>query len=468
MKVINKIIPSLLVVSSLVYSDIGVDSIGINVGYEKMNNKQLDKRGSITLPTSLDESFTQVELYTLIGGVFDDDSWKPTINYIYATNDDFENDILAIGINKYMTFGEFDIYGGLLGGMGRLMWERNPINNAKDIDYKSSSFVAIAQAGAEYEITKQLLVGLHAKYYLNNYNADLQPTNTTQTTITHDNGYSLSVGLRFRFETSDQTEKSVPTPTEEEPKVVEEPKAEVVPVIVPVVVPKDSDNDGVIDISDNCSDTLMDVKVDKYGCALDLDNDGIPDYRDSCSNTPTDVKVDGSGCAVDSDNDGIADYKDSCLDTPTDAKVDESGCAVDSDNDGIADYKDNCSDTPTGFSVDENGCEVAYDLHIKFPSSSAEILPEYEATIGVFADFLNRFPDYKAVVKAYSDTSGDSRRNKRLSQKRAKSVYDALINQGISADRLSHVGMGEQDPIASNDTKEGRDKNRRVEAVLVK
>ena len=72
------------------------------------------------------------------------------------------------------------------------------------------------------------------------------------------------------------------------------------------------------------------------------------------------------------------------------------------------------------------------------------------------------------AIKAYSDTSGNSKKNLRLSQKRAKSVYDALVNLGISTDRLSHKGMGEQDPIASNETKEGRDINRRVEAVITK
>ena len=199
MKIVKIIIPSLLVASSLVYSDVKLDSMGVNFGCAEMNYKQTDNKGSVILARELDESFKHAELYTLLGGVFNDDSWKPTINYMHARNDDFRNNILAVGINKYITFGKFDIYGGLLGGMGRLKWENNPINNAKDIDYKATSFVAIAQVGAEYELSKKFLVGLHAKYYLNDYEADLQPTNTTQTTITHDNGCSLSLGLRIRF-----------------------------------------------------------------------------------------------------------------------------------------------------------------------------------------------------------------------------------------------------------------------------
>ncbi len=199
MKILKRIIPSVLVASSLLYSDIGVDSVGINIGYLQMSCEKEDKQGSITLPRELDESYKSAELYALIGEVFSDASIKPTINYIYSFNDDFKNNILAVGINKYMPFDKFDIYGGLLVGYGMLEWENNPIGNAVDSDYKASSFVGIAQAGAEYKITKKILIGLHAKYYLNNYEATIEPTNTTQTTISHDSAYSLSLGLRYRF-----------------------------------------------------------------------------------------------------------------------------------------------------------------------------------------------------------------------------------------------------------------------------
>ncbi len=421
MKIIKRIIPSLLVASSIVYADVIIDSIGVNLGYAKMNNKQTDKQGSVTLASPLDESFRHLELYTLIGGVFDDENWKPTINYLYATNNEFENSILAIGLNRYLVMGEFNIYGGVLAGMGKMVWKRNPINNAKDVDYQGSSFVAIAQVGAEYGITKKLLVGLHTKYYLNDYEALLEPTNTTQTTITHDYGYSISLGVRYRFITSNQyreIEQVEQTVTEKKPilvaaieevpivEEVQEVKAEVVPLMV--IALKDSDNDGVVDEKDNCSDTPKQVKVNAKGCALD------------------------------------------------------------SDSDGVADYIDNCVDTPEGFSIDENGCEIALNLQIKFPSSSAEILPEYDLVLEKFAEFLNKFPAYKATINAYSDTSGNSKKNLKYSQLRAESIYNELINLGIPVYRLSHKGMGEKNPIASNATKEGRDKNRRAEIILVK
>jgi len=178
------------------------------------------------------------------------------------------------------------------------------------------------------------------------------------------------------------------------------------------------------------------------------------------------VKVDAKGCPIDSDNDGVADYLDKCPDTPANVKVDKNGCPIDSDNDGVADYLDKCPDTPKDFKVDQNGCPVLYNFEINFDYNSAKIKPEYMEKIKEFADYLKKHPEVKAEIQGYTDNKGNYDYNMVLSEKRAKAVYEALVKLGISKDRLSFAGYGPNNPVASNDTEEGRAKNRRVVAKL--
>ena len=199
---------------------------------------------------------------------------------------------------------------------------------------------------------------------------------------------------------------------------------------------------------------------------LDNDQDGVSNDMDKCPNTPAGVKVDSNGCALDTDKDGVADYKDKCANTPAGAKVDSNGCALDTDKDGVADYKDKCANTPAGAAVDANGCTLTYNFHITFDNNSAKIKPEFVDTIKKFAKFLKDNPQYKASIEGYTDNRGSVTYNKKLSEKRAKAVYEELIKLGISKDRLSYKGFGPENPIASNDTAQGRAENRRVVAKL--
>jgi len=205
-------------------------------------------------------------------------------------------------------------------------------------------------------------------------------------------------------------------------------------------------------------------KVEKRVVILDSDNDGVNDNNDKCVNTPANVKVDENGCAIDSDNDGIADYLDKCANTPVNIKVDENGCAIDSDNDGIADYLDKCPNTPKDFNVDINGCLLSFNFNITFGKNSNVITSEFMPKIEELATFLKENPGYKVEIQGYTDNTGSESYNKKLSERRAKAVYEALINLGVSQDRLSYKGYGSENPIASNDTQEGRIANRRVVA----
>lgn len=198
----------------------------------------------------------------------------------------------------------------------------------------------------------------------------------------------------------------------------------------------------------------------------DSDGDGVVDNMDKCPGTPAGVQVDSNGCPLDSDHDGVADYMDKCPGTPAGVQVDSKGCALDSDHDGVADYLDKCPGTPKGFQVDDKGCPVIYNFQVNFDFNSAKIKPEYMPKIEAFAEFLKKNPAYKAEIQGYTDNVGSAAYNLKLSERRAKAVYEKLIELGIDKERLTYKGYGEANPIAPNTTPEGRAKNRRVEAHL--
>ncbi len=201
---------------------------------------------------------------------------------------------------------------------------------------------------------------------------------------------------------------------------------------------------------------------------LDSDNDGVTDDKDQCPNTPYGAKVDANGCPLDSDHDGVADYKDRCPNTPAGVEVDVNGCKLikDSDGDGVVDTLDKCPDTPKGVAVDKNGCPIIINLDIHFDFNSAQVKPQYLPKIKEVVEFLKANPAYKAEIQGHTDSIGPASYNKKLSEKRAKAVYDIMVKMGIDPKRLTYIGYGESRPIASNATPEGRAKNRRVEVHL--
>lgn len=243
--------------------------------------------------------------------------------------------------------------------------------------------------------------------------------------------------------------------------------------------PVDSDNDGVLDRDDRCPGTAPGIAVDRKGCELDSDGDTVPDSKDSCAGTPKGAKVDASGCELDSDGDTVPDSRDSCANTPANTPVDATGCPeaaprveTDSDGDTVLDSADSCPETTPGVEVDAKGCEVVSERivlrGVKFRTGSSRIEPKSYPIIDRAAQILKTNPHLKVEVQGYTDSVGSVSSNVRLSQARAKAVYDYLVKNGIAADRLSYKGYGPKNPIATNDTAEGRAENRRIEFKIIK
>lgn len=102
---------------------------------------------------------------------------------------------------------------------------------------------------------------------------------------------------------------------------------------------------------------------------------------------------------------------------------------------------------------------------IQFDVNRAEIRPESAAVIGQVAQLMQAHPELRFSVEGHTDSDGDADWNQRLSQQRAESVVQALIGEGIAADRLTAKGWGAAHPVAGNDTADGKARNRRVEFV---
>ena len=233
----------------------------------------------------------------------------------------------------------------------------------------------------------------------------------------------------------------------------------------------DNDSDGVLDKQDRCPDTPPQRTVDNTGCEFDEDNDGVADGADKCPSTPAGVPVDSRGCPIDTDNDGVEDDSDQCPATPDGDPVDANGCTIDgdADGDGVLDSLDQCPDTILEANVNKKGCAIFESTidGVKFKPGSSDLDTNTKVILDVAVAALLKFPDIRVEIQAHTDSQGSLAYNRNLSDIRAKSVGDYLESKGIRRDRMEVVGYGEPRPLATNQTREGRAQNRRVEFHLL-
>lgn len=143
---------------------------------------------------------------------------------------------------------------------------------------------------------------------------------------------------------------------------------------------------------------------------------------------------------------------------------------LDSDKDGVIDTADKCKGTPTNTTVDKDGCpEFKGSLQgVFFETSSARLTESSKTVLDNAATELKRYPNVSVEVQAFTDSRGSDALNQKISQERADSVRTYLLNKGVSADKITAKGYGEANPVASNETVEGRAANRRVELSVKK
>jgi OmpA-OmpF porin, OOP family len=179
------------------------------------------------------------------------------------------------------------------------------------------------------------------------------------------------------------------------------------------------------------------------------------------------AKLGGCGFAVNADDisspNAMADYVKKVFLAPAVAKAAPVVAAPvaerDSDGDGVPDSRDKCPNTPKGVKVNANGCWELKGLYFdsdKAVIKDTKVLDEATA-------ILKANPKLNGEVRGYTDNTASAEYNQKLSEARAKAVREYFIKQGIAPERIRAKGFGETNPVASNDTVEGRAQNRRVE-----
>lgn len=155
----------------------------------------------------------------------------------------------------------------------------------------------------------------------------------------------------------------------------------------------------------------------------------------------------------------------------------------DEDGDGVFDRRDRCPDTPANTPVDHRGCPLPqYPASVKpaepaqsevitlsdagdvlFAFNQSELTPTAKSQLDSIMGKLEDADVVSIKVVGFTDSVGSDAYNQALSQRRASSVAEYLLSQGVAPSKITSEGKGESQPVADNETDEGRAKNRRVE-----
>jgi OOP family OmpA-OmpF porin len=198
------------------------------------------------------------------------------------------------------------------------------------------------------------------------------------------------------------------------------------------------------------------------------------------------------------DRDGVFDRVDHCVSTPPGCVVDAYGCSLDGDGDGVCDGVDNCPSTPAGEKVDEDGCgpsdrragmtppppappppppppppsrreqqlretkQITLD-NLHFETGSAQLTSDSEADLREAGEALEKYPNLRIEVQGHTDKTGPEALNKRLSQQRAETVRQYLLDHyRLKPQNVTAKGYGETRPLSGERNDEQKQQDRRV------
>jgi outer membrane protein OmpA-like peptidoglycan-associated protein len=165
----------------------------------------------------------------------------------------------------------------------------------------------------------------------------------------------------------------------------------------------------------------------------------------------------------DTDGDGVIDDLDKCPGTPTGTPVDDKGCP-------LPPPPPPCKAPQAGERISLTGCgtgDVIVLRGVNFEFDKARLTPNAKTILDNVGDELVANPQINVELGGHTDSKGSDEYNQKLSERRAKSVVQYLVGRGIDNGRMTAAGYGETQPVADNDTDEGRELNRRVELKIV-
>src|SRR5690606_5726947 len=162
----------------------------------------------------------------------------------------------------------------------------------------------------------------------------------------------------------------------------------------------------------------------------DSDGDGVPDYLDKEPNTPAGARVNSSGMTLDSDGDGTPDHMDKCPFLPGPAST--SGCPVEEVEEQVDFFRKAIND---GY------------VNVDYAFDSSKPLGYSTSAASYVSNFLKKNPGVSVEIKGYADELGPEDYNMKLSERRAKAVYDIIIASGVDASRISYKGYGEDTSV---------------------
>ncbi|KGY12601.1 membrane protein [Vibrio tubiashii] len=166
----------------------------------------------------------------------------------------------------------------------------------------------------------------------------------------------------------------------------------------------------------------------------------------------------------------IAEDSYDYISTPEPIQVDD---LIDDDNDGVINARDLCPQTPLNAEIDNEGCgtfiktEEELSLHILFANDSDEVQPVFLTQIREMAEFLKTYPSTSIELQGFASKVGNEAYNLALSERRASSVKEALLSNGIESKRVQVVGFGDSNLSELGDDPVSHAKNRKVVATVI-
>ena len=335
-----------------------------------------------------------------------------------------------------------------------------PTVNSGKVNYTTGSIGLILKPSVNFFLSDKIVLdlGLYYSYqsFKNNAVSNYQLTNKVgdyssvlnSVSKTNAQSYGVNLGVRFFLcNPKDRDHDGVP----DKKDLCPDDSGSILLQGCP-----DTDGDGILDKNDSCPKVKGIAKF--FGCP-DTDGDGIQDKEDECPLIAGLIQF--HGCP-DTDGDGIPDKDDECPTVKGFAQF--HGCP-DTDGDGIPDHEDKCPDV---FGVFANhGCpEIKVDTNISTPILfDVNQTTIKESSLPILIKAAQDLKAGKLIsirVDGYTDNTGPLPYNNALSVKRAAAVKAYLISLGVPAKKIVIVGNGPKMPIDTNDTPEGRAKNRRA------